>query len=328
MADRVLITGATGFLGHHLTEDLIKKGFQVSVFTRRTSSIDFKDWPVEVFYGDMNDELSLLKATKNQEIVYHLAGLVAYKKSQYHLMEDVNVRGTEKILKACIKNQVPKFLHLSSVASIGAGFTPQVINEDFKYNLEKYNLGYFETKRKAEQLVIRAFHEAKLKTYLINPSTVYGAGDALKDSRKTQVKVARGLFKFYPPGGVNVVYVKDVIKAIDLCLKNGKPARPYIICGENMTIRELFCRIAHIAGVPPPRIPLPRFLLKILGGVGDVMEKFSLESSLSSETVLIASLYHWFSSRRAREELGWSSTPVNRALEESVSWILKNKNHA
>ena len=320
------MTGATGFLGRHLTGDLIEKGFQVSILARQSSDLDFiKDKPVEVFYGNITDIPSLLEATKNKEVVYHLAGLVAYKKSQRSLMEAVNVQGTANVLKACIENRVSKCLHLSSVAAIGASFKPQIIDEDFNYNLGKYNLGYFETKKKAEELVIKAFHESGLKTYLINPSTVYGTGDATKGSRKTQVKVARGRFNFYPPGGVNVVYVGDVIRAIDLCLKRGKPARRYIIGGENMTIRELFCTIARIAGVSPPKIPLPGFFLKGLGLIGDLMGKFSVKTSLSGETALIATLYHWFSSKRAKQELGFQPTPVKKALEESVSWMMENK---
>ncbi len=324
--NEVLVTGATGFLGQHLINDLIDKGLKISILARKTSDLGFIDnKSVKIFYGDITDPSSLLEATKDKEVVYHLAGLIAYEKTQRPFMERINVRGTANILKACVANQVSKFFHLSSVAAVGASFKPQPIDENFNYNLEKYNLGYFETKRKAEELVIKAFHETGLKTYLINPSTIYGAGDAIKNSRKTQVKVAQGCFSFYPPGGVNVVYVGDVIKAIDLCLKKGRPARRYIIGGENMTIRELFCTIAEIAGVRAPKIPLSVFLLRSLGFVGDFMGKFSIESSLSSETALIASLYHWFSNQRAREELGFCPTSARKALKESVSWMIQNK---
>ena len=324
--NEVLVTGATGFLGRHLVNDLINKGQQVSILARNSSDISFiSDKPVRIFYGDITDSSSVLAATKDKEVVYHLAGLIAYKKEERPLMEKINVQGTDNILKACVSNRVSKFLHLSSVAAIGANFQPQPIDEDFNYNLGKYNLGYFETKRKAEELVVKTFYETGLKTYLINPSTIYGMGDAMKNSRKTQAKVAQGRFIFYPPGGVNVVYVGDVVKAIDLCLKKGQPARRYIIGGENMTIKKLFSTIAEIAGVRAPKIPLPVPLLKGFGFLGDFMEKFSIKSSLSSETALIASLYHWFLNKRARKELGFQPTPVRKALEESVFWMIKNK---
>jgi dihydroflavonol-4-reductase len=106
-------------------------------------------------------------------------------------------------------SSVEKFVHMSSVVTIGAGFRPtEILTEDSPYNLGRFHLGYSETKLAAEQAVIKS----PLYTVILNPSTVYGAGDALKGSRKTQVKVAQGKFKFYPPGGANIVAVEDVVE--------------------------------------------------------------------------------------------------------------------
>ena len=323
---KVLVTGATGFLGRHLTCHLLEKNLEVSILARKSSDIDFvKNQPVNVIHGDITDPCSLVHATENKNVVYHLAGLIAYKKEDRGLMDQINVQGTANVLNACIKNKVSKVVHLSSVAAIGASFKPEFIDENFEYNLEKYNLGYFQTKHEAENLVIKAFRENGLQTYLINPSTIYGKGDATKSSRKVQKKVAQGRFPFYPPGGVNVVHVADVIKAIDLCLEKGKPARRYIIGGENMTIRELFYQIADIAGVKPPNIGLPKFLLGGMGFVGDLMNWFSIKSSWSGEKATIASLYHWFSIQRARKELGFNPQPARKALEESVLWMMEEE---
>ena len=239
-------------------------------------------------------------------------------------MEKINVQGTAAVMDACITHKVPKVLHLSSVVAIGASFKPEPINEDFEYNLSKYDLGYFETKRKAEEIVVNAHHNDGLNAYLINPSTIYGAGDGTKGSRKTQIKVAKGQFKLYPPGGVNVVYAHDVIDAIHLCLEKGKPARRYIISGENMTIKELFQTIADIAQVPPPNIPIPRFFMTGMGAFGDFIRSLGFETSMSSETAITASLYHWFSNERAKSELGFKPTPARKAIEESISWMKDN----
>lgn len=322
MSKSVLITGATGFLGRHLTRHLTSQGYNVSILARATSDLNpFHDLDVRVVKGDITNRLSLLEACENMDIVYHLAGYIAYRKSERSLMEKINVEGTANILDACITHQTPQFLHLSSVVTVGANTRPQPLDENSPYNLQKYNLGYFETKRQAEDLVIKAHHDNQLMTYIINPSTIYGAGDATKGSRKTQVKVARGEFPFYPPGGVNVVHIKDVIQAIDLCLQNGKPARRYIIAGENLLLRDLFFMIADISGVQRPRWPLPRPLLKSLGRLGDSLRKMGKDTSLSSETAVTASLYHWFSSQRAQQELGFQARPAREALEESLTWM-------
>lgn len=325
MSKKVLITGATGFLGRHLTKDLIKKDFDVTILARPTSDLSpFKGLPYKVFHGDISNRLSLLQACEDKEIVYHLAGYIAYRSSERALMEKINVDGTANLIDACITHNVKKFLHLSSVVTIGANEYPEPLSEDFDYNLGSYNLGYFETKRRAEELVIRAYHENQLPTYLVNPSTIYGAGDGTKDSRKTQRKVAMGQFKFYPPGGVNVVHVEDVLSAIHLVLEKGTPARRYIISGENLLIRDLFFKIADISGVPRPTVPLPRFLLKGLGWTGDLLRTLGKDTSLSSETAVTASLYHWFSNHRAQDELGFKPRPADLAIEESIQWMKEN----
>lgn len=322
MSKNVLITGATGFLGRHLTRQLATTGYKVTILARQSSDLtDFKDLNINVFYGDITDRLSLLQATENKDCVYHLAGVIAYKKSQRSLMEKVNVDGTANVIDACITHKTPQLLHLSSVVTIGASFKPEPIDETFHFNLSKYNLGYFETKRQAEEMIVKAVQNDKLNAFIINPSTIYGAGDATKGSRKTQIKVAQGRFGFYPPGGVNVVYAKDVIKAIDLCLEKGQPGRRYIISGDNLTIKELFKIIAKAAGQPAPSKPIPRFVLSSLGLIGDLMKKMGKETSLSSETAVTSSLYHWFSNQRAKKELGFQPTPSEFAIKESVEWM-------
>lgn len=322
---KVLVTGATGFLGTHLTRDLVKKGHQVSILARPTSNLTaFQDLGVRICKGDITDSLSVLQATEGQDVVYHLAGLIAYKRADRAKMEEVNVKGTRLVIDACLSNHVQKLLHLSSVVTIGANPKPQPIDENFEFNLSEYNLGYFETKRVAENMIVQAHKENGLNAYMINPATIYGAGDATKGSRKTQVKVAKGQFKFYPPGGVNVVHIDDVIEAIHLCLDKGEPARRYIIGGDNLTLKQLFELIAQVAGVKPPRIPIPRFLLWGLGQVGDQLRALGKETSLSSETAVTASLYHWFDTSRAKKELGFNPQPAAKAIEESVTWMSAN----
>lgn len=322
---KALVTGATGFLGRHLVQYLCKKDYDVQILARGSSDLTpFKDLPIKVFKGDVTNTLDLLQATEDKDIVFHLAGLIAYKKSDRKLMEKINVQGTRNVVDACITNNVKKLLHLSSVVTIGASFNKTPMTEEDKYNLGAYDLGYFETKKKAEEIILDAYQEHQLPCYMINPSTIYGEGDATKGSRKTQIKVAKGQFKFYPPGGVNVVYVNDVIESIFKVLERGKPARRYIICGDNLTIKELFEIIAEEAGVAKPNIPIPRLFLKSLGLLGDCMKAFGKETSLSSETAVTSSLYHWFDCTRAKKELGFQPTPSRVAIAESISWMKRN----
>ncbi|OFZ28677.1 MAG: dihydroflavonol 4-reductase [Bdellovibrionales bacterium RIFCSPHIGHO2_01_FULL_40_29] len=323
---KVLVTGANGFLGSWLTKRLLAEGHQVNALIRKNSDLsELENTKPNYIYGDVTDALSLQEACKNMDTVFHLAGVVAYKKSERPTMDKVNVQGTANVIAACETLKVPQLLHLSSVVAIGAMTKPQVMTEQMPYNIGHLNLGYFETKHQAELLVRTAAQENRIHAICVNPSTIYGFGDAKKGSRKTQVKVAQGRFPFYTSGGVNVVAVEDVIEGILLALKNGKNGERYILSSENMSIKDLFTKIAGFAGVPAPKIQIPNWALHGLGMLGDVSEKAGISLGLSRENAYTATLFHWFDCKKAKEELGFTPTSSDRAIENSVKWMKDHK---
>lgn len=318
----MLVTGATGFLGRHLVARLCELDYDVEILARASSDLSpLKNFPIRIRTGEVTQTLPMLEAVEGKDIVFHLAGQIAYKKSQRPGMEKVNVQGTRNVIDACVTHSTAKVLHLSSVVTIGASATAKSLNESSQYNMGRYNLGYFETKRKAEAIALDAVKEHELPVYILNPSTIYGPGDATKGSRSTQIKVARGRFRFFTPGGVNVVHVADVVDCIFKVLERGQAGRRYICAGENMKIRDLFNTIASEAGVAAPSIGLPRWFLKGLGRWGDLMTSFGKETSLSSETAVTSTMYHWYNNERARQELGFAPRPAEDAIRDSVHWM-------
>ncbi|MBC7740583.1 MAG: NAD-dependent epimerase/dehydratase family protein [Bdellovibrionaceae bacterium] len=319
---KVLVTGANGFLGSWLTKRLLADGHEVTALVRKSSDLSELDFAKpNFFYGDISDVDSLKQSFKNQEIIFHLAGAVAYKKSDRPLMEKVNVEGTRNVVETCAQLQTTKLLHLSSVVAIGSSFKKEILNENSDYKIKNLNLGYFETKRKAEELVVAAAKAGRIYAVCVNPSTIYGAGDAKKGSRKTQVKVAQGKFPFYTNGGVNVVGVEDVVDGILLAVNKGRNGERYILSSENMTIKDLFQKIAKFAGVDAPKILMPDWALHTLGGAGDGLRRLGLKGGLSRENAYTASMYHWFDSAKAKKELGFMPKPANLAIENSVRWM-------
>lgn len=319
----VIITGANGFLGSWLTKSLIDGGHQVTVLVRRNSDIsELKGLNCKYSYGDVTNLQSLISAFHNQDAVFHLAGLIAYKKSDREKMNLVNVKGVANVIQACRSNSVKRLVHLSSVTAVGAGFnSKQILTETSEYNIHHLDLGYFETKRIGELLVKDACNKGEIDAVILNPSTIYGAGDAKKGSRKTQLKVAQGKFPFYTGGGVNVVAVEDVVQGIISAWKIGKTGERYILAGENLTIKQLFTEIARAAKVEPPKIFMPGFLLHFIGAAGDLMTKFGFSLSVSGENAWTATLFHWFDSSKAQRELNFKPRPAREAIESSVHWM-------
>lgn len=318
----VLVTGASGFLGAKLVRRLVEQGETVHVLHRRTSNLeDLNGLPFVSKIGDVTDRQSVIDACLDVDTVFHLAGVIGYSRAMRQAMDEVNVRGTENVVEACQTGRKPKLVYMSSVVAVGASFTPHALNESSPYTIKKLNLGYFETKREAEEFVKMNTRRGRIESVILNPSTIYGAGDAKKSSRKTQMKVAQGKLPFYTSGGVSVVHEADVVSAVLKAREVGRNGERYILSGENLTIQELFKRIAGFAGVEAPKIYLPNAAVFALGKIGDLMEKFGKKGPLNTENAWTAVLYHWFDHTKAKEELGFNPRPADVGLKESVDWM-------
>jgi len=239
-------------------------------------------------------------------------------------MEDVNVTGTKNVVEAVQQLRGARLVYMSSVVAVGASADGKVLNENSPYTLQKLNLGYFETKRAAEEIVIRATRRLGVDATILCPSTIYGALDAKKGSRKTQLKVARGQFPFYTSGGVSVVSVHDVVAAVLRAREVGKTGERYILSGENLTIKDVFERIARIAGVKPPGIHLPNLVVRALGKVGDTLESIGKPGLINSENAWTSILFHWFDHSKAKRDLDFNPRAADVALTESIEWSRKN----
>lgn len=323
---KILVTGATGFVGGKLTKKLLDLGHEIRVLSRSGEvPRDLAHQNLEVVKGDVTDLASLERACAQCESVFHLAGVVGYSRAMRQEMTLANVVGTANVLDACEKNKIQKLFYMSSVVTIGASFTKDVLRETSPYLLQDLQLGYFETKRKAEELVIAATRAGRLQAYIANPATIYGAGDAQKGSRRVQVKVAQGKFKLYTSGGVNVVHIDDCIDGCLRIFERGRPGERYILAGENLTVKQLFTLIAEAAGVKPPFIHLPNLVVHTLGKIGDWQEKRGRKGLITSENAWTSTLYHWFTAEKARQELGFTARPARAAIQESVRWMKENK---
>lgn len=323
---KILVTGGNGFLGSWTVRKLVEAGHEVSCLLRAQSDVsELKDSKFHRVKGDVTHLDSLLKAFQGMDAVFHLAGLIAYKAADRRKMEMVNVQGTKNVIEACLKNKVPRLVHVSSVVAVGASYDKShILNENSEYEISGLNLGYFETKHKAELAVLDAVKNQGLNAVVVNPATVYGPGDAKKGSRKTQIKVAQGKFPFYTSGGVNVVPVANCVDGIVAAYTKGKTGERYILSGENMTIEKLFGIIAEAAGVSPPTRKMPSLLLHILGFIGDSVSPMKIPFPVSRENAWTATLFHWFDSSKAQKELDFKPGSAQDAIRSSVKWMKEN----
>ena len=318
---KVLVTGATGFLGGWLVRRLLAEGHDIRIIRRSKAVDDLSELPIESVPGDVTDVESLRAACREIDTVFHLAGVIGYSRRDRRAMEAVNVGGTANVIAACRERGVRKLVYASSVAAIGASTDGTLLTEESPYTLHPLDLGYFETKHRAEELVREAVQRGSIDAVMVNPTTIYGPGDVKKGTRRTQCRVAEGRLRFFPPGGVGVVAVEDVMDAFIAVWRLGRSGERYICNGENLLFGDLFAMIAREAGAKPPSIRLPRGVTIAIGRAGDLLDAVGLPAPLESETARAAVLHHWFDASKARHELGLRFKPASQAIAASVRWM-------
>lgn len=325
---KVLVTGATGFIGTHLVKALVKSNYSVFILHRASSNLEaFLNFGSKINYilGDVSDKKSVEQAVESCDYVFHLAGLISSSRKDKSLMEKINVQGTRNIISACVKFSVQRLIYISSVVTVGASVEPAVLNEESVYEDDLNKLSYFDTKKRAEDLVCFAIKNQNLPAIILNPSTVYGEADVKKPSRKLQKLAAQGHLPFYTQGGVSVVGIKAVVEAMLNSINMGRVGERYILSGENISIKELLKCISSLAGSKPPFVKVPQIIFYILGVLGDLLSYLGLSFPFTVEKVKVASLYHWFDSSKAQKELNFKPGLAKEAIAESIAWSKQNR---
>jgi len=288
---RVYVTGAGGFVGGHVARRLAESGAEV-----RTGR------------ADLLDPDALARAVAGCDAVVHVAALYSYDAPAAEL-ERVNVVGTRNVVEACVRAGVGRLVHTSTAGTCGPVPGREATEEDAP---PAYELGvpYKRTKLAAERLVLEAARGV-LDAVVVNPTTPVGDGDAKPTPTGRMVRgVATGRIRaFLHTAGLNVVDVRDVAEGHALALERGRRGERYLLGGENVTLEELFARIAGAAGRPAPRVRVPYAAARAAAVV----------RLANRDEVRLARLPMWFSSAKARAELGYDPAPADDAIERAVA---------
>ncbi len=321
----ILITGGTGFIGSNLAAELTQRGYNVRILRRPTSDLfNVATLQVEHRIGDVRDTESLRNAMRGCDTVFHTAAMVSFWKPTRPLQYEINVRGTQNIVEACLKENVERLVHTSSIAAIGHPADGKIADESTPFNWQQADNGYKNSKHMAEGEVMKGVAR-KLDAVMVNPGVVIGPGDVHFNGGKLIRSVKKHQAFFYIKGGMNIVFVADVVAGhISAALKGKKGAR-YILGGENLTHRQAFQITAEVIGGIVPRIRMPIPLLRLAGRVfdlaGRVMKK---EPYVTSELFSGAGITNWYSSEKAQRELGYTITPFRDAVEKTYNWYCIN----
>ena len=319
---RCFVTGASGQIGSGLVRQLARDGHHVTALVLPGDSwadTAFDAVPVTRVTGDVTEPSSFPDA--GFDWIFHLAADQSFWRGDEAKQHTVNVDGVRHLLDWAAGAGASRVVHVSSLAAVGLADRPdEVMAEDAVVQPASARLMYAEHKREGERLALEAA-EHGLPVTIACPGTVLGPWDHGRHAEQLLGPLIRGAIRFAPPGGVNVVDVRDVAEGLVSLARRGAPGRRYLLTGHNVTYGELSDLGAAALGSRAPRVRLPSGGLRVLAGL---LERPGLwvgrRPPLTPDEVAVGSRYLYFSNARAVNEIGFRVRPIEETLADSVAW--------
>jgi dihydroflavonol-4-reductase len=320
-----LVTGAAGFLGSHVTRQLVARGEAVRVLMRSSSSNRaISDLSLEYVTGDLRDAASLERAMAGVQHVYHVAADYRLWAKRSQDIYDSNVGGTKNLLAAAKRAGVEKLIYTSTVATIAVD-RPELPNEFTDAKLEEMVGHYKRSKWMAEREALQAAKEG-LPVIVAMPTTPVGPWDwKPTPTGKIILDFLNGKMPGYVETGLNFVGVEECAAGHLLAAEKGNAGERYLLGAENLSLKGLLDLLAEITGLPAPGMKIPHGLALGVAYVDTAISRLvGKEPQIPVEGVKIAQHNMFVDASRAQRELGFRPGPVVAALERAVRWYRAN----
>ena len=318
---RVLITGATGYVGGRVAARLAEAGHDVLALARpgREGKVPAGCRPVT---GDVLDPSSLDRALDGCDALVHMSALVKMWARDRREFDRVNVEGLASALRAAERCRVRRILYTSTIGALGPT-GPDPRDETHQRTDFRFRTDYERTKWVADLLAReRAVNGLPLIT--LYPGVVYGAGAATQGNLLDRVfrDYLAGRLKFRlgrAPSRICYALADDVAEGHRLALDRGEPGRGYILGGENVRQDDLFALLHELTGVVPPRAAVPFWIAEGAGRAMRALSRLTGRPPAITDGAIATFRFHWaYSSERAVRELGYRVTPLREGLRVTL----------
>ena len=317
---RILITGATGFLGNNLARTLIDQHHDVSVTLRHSSNRKSLDGlAVDRIEADLNVPADVSMAIKDVDVVVHSAAMIQIGWTKLEESRKINVEATSLIAQAARRKNI-RMIHVSSVDALGMASETEPGDET---QLDPPNpaCSYVVSKREAESAVILEVSNG-LDGVIVNPGFMIGPNDWKPSSGEMMIAIANKFIPFAPAGGCSVADVRDVADGIVSAIEHGQTGQRYILGGHNMSYLELWQLMAKTLERRGPKRKLPNWMAGLAGRLGDMKTRlFKREPQINSAATQMGQMFHYYSSDKAKNELGYKIGSVEDAVGDAWDWF-------
>jgi dihydroflavonol-4-reductase len=320
---RVALTGATGFVGHHLATQLHAFGANVVGLVRDLKKAErLHAAGIGLVQGSLEDDAALCELARGCEVFFHVAGAVDFE-GDWDRFRAVNVAGTRQAITAARQAGARRVVHTSSIVAVGASPTPHAIDETATWNLGSLAIPYVTTKREAEEEALSQPGEI----VVVNPASVIGPDDFFESEFGTLCKrFWRGRLPFHFGGGNNYVDVRDVARGHLLAAMHGQPGQRYLLSGTNRSMSHFFSDLAQVSAKPIFRVRLPGFLAPFVAALlTKLAGKKAVRSYLTPGQAKLLPFFFYFDAGKAMRELGYAPRPWRETLHDSHAFWMTNR---
>jgi len=337
---RTLVTGATGFLGAHLVDELQRRGvgplrtLQSGPAPARSGTqgrlgvgVGVGDGAgaveVEIMRGSVTSRADLKRALAGVSHVYHLAGFVSHKAEDAHRMYAVHVDGTRLLCEAAIEAGVERIVMASTSGTVAVSRRADAeLDEDSPAPVEIIGQWPYYASKLYQEAVARRVCGGRVELVTVNPSLLLGPGDDRLSSTRLVLQYLGREIALCPSGGLSFVDVRDVARVLPEAMERGRHGERYLLGAVNWTFAELFGRLERMTKVPGPLIrgrgKLPWLAARAQGAL---YRQLGRTPPVEAVAVDMAS-YHWyFESRKAAAELGFATREPSTTLFDTVRYI-------
>ncbi len=325
---KILVTGASGFVGSAVVRQLLEAGHDVRALLRPQSDRrNIDGLTLEVVTGDLTEQSSLERAMVGCEALFHVAADYRMWVPDPDYTYQTNVKGTGDLMRAAGSAGVKRIVYTSSVATLGLTPNGSAADEDTPVTLADMVGHYKRSKFLAEGEVRWLIENEGLPIVIVNPSTSVGPRDIRPTpTGRMIVDALNGRMPAYVDTGLNLVHVDDVAIGHLLAFERGKIGERYILGACNMSLKEILATIADITGQRPPKVRLPHSLVMPVAYISEAWARVTKggEPRVTVDGVRLSKKYMFFSTEKAKRELGFSPRPVEEALQEAISWFRGN----
>jgi dihydroflavonol-4-reductase len=313
----ILVTGATGFLGTELIQQLTAQNLKIRALKRSTSTIPnlLKDnLLVDWVEADINDLEDLADAFEGVAQVYHCAAFVSFDPADKAKLLKINIEGTSNVVNLCISYNA-RLVHVSSIAALGdAKKGAQITEKDFwEYNANVHS--YAISKYEGEMEVWRGIAEG-LDAVIVNPAVIIGRNAGYNGSGAIFKLVKDGL-KFYTDGATGIVDVEDVAKAMILLMNSEISEERYTLSADNLHYKDFFAQIANGFGIQAPNIAAKPWMLGIAWRAAKFASFFTRKApSLTKDAAKSSFNLSYYSNEKIKNAIDFDFKPLEKSILE------------